>query len=208
MASNLSRRRILRASASLPLLASAGSRLALPASASFAARTATAQSGAWFLRGGSPCLEAQIANLADEIAYGNHDVDDGLRAGLIDVGGLQTVDLFARHCREVTRRYPELVERRLVHETIRRMISELIEDLIAETARRISESGVQSLADVRAVSPIAAFSAPIRRDLTQLKRLPLCRLIRRLHQRQLSQQPNRVNGRLKFGWGRPSGRNC
>ncbi len=131
-----------------------------------------------FLRGGSPCLEAQIANLADEIAYSNHDVDDGLRAGLIDIEGLQTVDLFARHCREVRRLHPGLVERRLVHETIRRMISELIEDLIAETARRISQAGVQSLADVRAAGPIAAFSAPIRRDLTQLKRF----LAERLYQ--------------------------
>ncbi len=131
-----------------------------------------------FLRGGSPCLEAQIANLADEIAYSNHDVDDGLRAGLIDIESLQTVDLFARHCSEVRRRYPELAERRLVHETVRRMISELIEDLIAETTRRISAAGVRDLADVRARSPIASFSASIRRDLTQLKRF----LAERLYQ--------------------------
>ena len=131
-----------------------------------------------FLRGGSPCLEAQIANLADEIAYSNHDVDDGLRAGLIDIAGLQAIDLFARHCSEVRQLYPELAERRLIHETIRRMISELIEDLIAETARRISQAGVQSLADVRAAGPIAAFSGPIRRDLTQLKRF----LAERLYQ--------------------------
>jgi dGTPase len=123
-----------------------------------------------FLRGGSPCLEAQIANLADEIAYSNHDVDDGLRAGLIDQEALQTVDLFSRHRRTVLERYPALAERRLVHETIRRMISELIEDLTAETVRRVSAAGVGTLDAVRASPPLAAFSAPIRRDLSQLKR--------------------------------------
>lgn len=131
-----------------------------------------------FLRGGSPCLEAQIANLADEIAYSNHDVDDGLRAGLIDQEALQTVDLFARHSRSVLERYPGLAERRRVHETIRRMISELIEDLTAETRRRVLAAGVGSLAEVRASPPLAAFSPPIRRDLTQLKRF----LAERLYQ--------------------------
>jgi dGTPase len=131
-----------------------------------------------FLRGGSPCLEAQIANLADEIAYSNHDVDDGLRAGLIDLDSLAAVDLFARHRQGVIRQHPGLVERRLVHETIRRMISELIEDLTGETLRRVQHAGVQSLAQVRALPPLAAFSAPIRRDLTQLKRFLTERLYR------------------------------
>ncbi|MFZ9624445.1 MAG: deoxyguanosinetriphosphate triphosphohydrolase [Burkholderiaceae bacterium] len=131
-----------------------------------------------FLRGGSPCLEAQIANLADEIAYSNHDVDDGLRAGLIDQEALQAVDLFARHRRAVLERYPALAERRLVHETIRRMISELIEDLTGETLRRVSAAGVGNVAEVRASPPLAAFSAPIRRDLSQLKRF----LAERLYQ--------------------------
>jgi len=131
-----------------------------------------------FLRGGSPCLEAQIANLADEIAYSNHDVDDGLRAGLIEIDALAAVELFARHRKAVARQYPALAERRLVHETIRRMISELIEDLTAETLRRVRQAGVQSLAQVRASPPLAAFSAPIRRDLTQLKQFLTERLYR------------------------------
>jgi len=131
-----------------------------------------------FLRGGSPCLEAQIANLADEIAYSNHDVDDGLRAGLIEIDALAAVELFARHRKAVARQYPALAERRLVHETIRRMISELIEDLTAETLRRVRQAGVQSLAQVRASPPPAAPSAPIRRDLTQLKQFLTERLYR------------------------------
>mgnify|MGYP006276961777 CR=1 FL=1 len=131
-----------------------------------------------FVRGGSPCLEAQIANLADEIAYGNHDVDDGLRAGLIDLEGLESLELFARHRREVDRLHPTLTERRLVYETIRRMISELIEDLIAETSRRVAEAGVGSLAEVRASPPLAAFSPSIRRDLSALKRFLGDRLYR------------------------------
>src|SRR3954471_2631510 len=86
--------------------------------------------GERFLKRRQPSLEAQIANLADEIAYNNHDVDDGMRAGIIEVESLREVRLFRRNFEAVTRQYPQLAERRLVHEVIRRMINFVVIDLI------------------------------------------------------------------------------
>src|SRR5512135_3292961 len=83
-------------------------------------------------------LEAQIANLADEIAYNNHDVDDGLRSGLVTLEQLASVRLFAGHLNEVRAAYPNLADRRVVHETVRRMIGTLINDLIEQTEHNIS----------------------------------------------------------------------
>ncbi|MBN9460288.1 MAG: deoxyguanosinetriphosphate triphosphohydrolase [Burkholderiales bacterium] len=125
--------------------------------------------GARFLERRQPSLEAQVANLADEIAYNNHDVDDGLRSGLIRLEQLDDIDLFAGHRREVERAYPGIAGRRLVHETIRRMINDLVTDLIGETRRRIAAAGPRSIDDVRAAAPLAAFSAPMRERATQLK---------------------------------------
>ncbi|MGZ8254050.1 MAG: deoxyguanosinetriphosphate triphosphohydrolase, partial [Burkholderiaceae bacterium] len=90
-----------------------------------------------FLQKRQPSLEAQIANLADEIAYNNHDIDDGLRSGLLHLGQLEDVPLFARHATAVRAQFPDIGERRMVNETVRRMINTLIVDLASESARRI-----------------------------------------------------------------------
>ena len=87
--------------------------------------------GERFIRKRSPSLEAQVANLADEIAYNNHDVDDGLRSGLLSLEQLRSVAIFRRQLEGVRERFPGLAERRLIHETIRRMINVLVTDLIA-----------------------------------------------------------------------------
>ena len=126
--------------------------------------------GERFVSGGQPTLEAQVANLADEIAYNNHDVDDGLRSGLISFPQLEEVALFSRHARQVVRAHPGLAERRLVHETVRAMINELVTDLLDETSRRIRESGVRSVDDVRKAPALVAFSPAMRRQSSQLKR--------------------------------------
>src|SRR5581483_4370983 len=89
--------------------------------------------GERFIHRRQPGLEAQIANLADEIAYNNHDVDDGLRAELIETGDLMDVRLFRRQHEVVTALYPGLGERRLVHEIVRRMINYIVTDLIQTT---------------------------------------------------------------------------
>ncbi len=126
--------------------------------------------GERFLARRQPSLEAQVANRADEIAYNNHDVDDGLRSGLLHIEALADVRLFGRHCAEVSEAYPGLGGRRLVHETIRRMIDELVTDLVAETALRIGDSGVRSVDDVRAAPALAGFSERVRSESAELKR--------------------------------------
>jgi dGTPase len=125
--------------------------------------------GQRFLDDRRPSLEAQICNLADEIAYNNHDVDDGLRSGLVTLEQLEAIDLFARHVREALAEFPELSGRRLVHETVRRMIDAQVTDLLAETARRISAERVESLADVAAAPPLVGFSAGMAEENRTLK---------------------------------------
>jgi dGTPase len=105
--------------------------------------------GRRFIEKRQPSLEAQLVNLADEIAYNNHDVDDGLRSGLITVEQLQEVGLFAGQHREVMARYPQLPGRRAVHETVRRMIGRVVTDVIEVSRERIAAAGVTSIEEVR-----------------------------------------------------------
>jgi dGTPase len=125
--------------------------------------------GERFLKKRRPSLEAQIANLADEIAYNNHDVDDGLRSGLISLEQLSGVRIFARHLEDVRRQFPTLVDRRLIHETVRRMINTLVSDLTGQSRRLIAEHGPADLEAVRAAPPLIAFSAAIREEEQELK---------------------------------------
>ena len=125
--------------------------------------------GERFLKKQRPSLEAQIANLADEIAYNNHDVDDGLRSELISIGQLAEVEIFARHLEQVRRRFPSLADRRLVHETVRLMINTLVSDLTGQSRRLIEEHQPASVDDVRAGPPLIAFSAEIREQQQALK---------------------------------------
>lgn len=125
--------------------------------------------GARFLNKRRPSLEAQITNLADEIAYNNHDVDDGLRSGLISMEQLSGVRLFAAHLDQVNAAYPNLEGRRVVHETVRSMINTLVTDLIGQTEQNILGASVKSLDDVRAAPALAAFSGPLLEQQRELK---------------------------------------
>jgi dGTPase len=125
--------------------------------------------GERFIKRQQPSLEAQIANLADEIAYNNHDVDDGLRSGLLQLAQLEAVPLFARHAAAVRSAYPGLPEKRMVSETVRRMINTLIVDLTEETGRRIAGAGPKDIDDVRRCGPLVAFSADLRGEANVLK---------------------------------------
>lgn len=126
--------------------------------------------GVRFLEGTQSSLEAQICNYADEIAYNNHDIDDGLRSGLISLEQLEEVGLFARNIAEVRRRYPDLGGRRLVHETIRRMINALVCDLIDTTAARIAAAAPATVDDVRRCAPLVDFSAAMGEAQLEMKR--------------------------------------
>jgi dGTPase len=108
--------------------------------------------GLRFINRQQPGLEAQLANFADEIAYNNHDVEDGIRAGLISVEQLLAVPLFEVYHAEVLVKYPQLAGRRLVYEILRRMINHLVSDLIDSSAARLAASGVRSIAEVRSHS--------------------------------------------------------
>ena len=125
--------------------------------------------GERFLQRRQPSLEAQIANLADEIAYNNHDIDDGLRSGLLEIAQLATVPLFERHVALVRQQYPAIAERRMINETVRRMINTLILDLTDESRRRIATAGPRSIADVRESPPLIAFSQSVRAEADTLK---------------------------------------
>jgi dGTPase len=127
--------------------------------------------GERFINKRQPSLEAQLANLADEIAYNNHDVDDGLRYGLITIEQLRGLSLFDVHYEEVCQRYPDISPRRMVHETIRRMINYVVVDLIETSAAKIKASGVSSIDDVcNAGEPLMVFSDVVREEMTLLKR--------------------------------------
>jgi dGTPase len=123
-----------------------------------------------FLDKTQPSLEAQLTNLADEIAYNSHDIDDGLRSGLISIAQLEQVDFFGRLWREVQAAHPGLAGRRAIYETLRRLITALADDLIATSQQRIAAHGPQSLDDVRAAPPLIRFSDQMRKDATELKR--------------------------------------
>lgn len=125
--------------------------------------------GQRFLQGQQPSLEAQLANLADEIAYNNHDVDDGLRSGLITLEQLDAVPIFRRNREAVEAAYPGLAGRRLIHETIRRMINMMAVDLIEQTRANIAAAGVVSLDDVHAAPRLVAYSDAVLPELRVLK---------------------------------------
>lgn len=125
--------------------------------------------GQRFLSKTSPSLEAQLTNYADEIAYNNHDIDDGLRSGLITIDQLSKVELFARNLAEVKALYPKLEQRRLVNETVRRMINTLVVDLCNETAKNIALHQPASIADIRKLPQLVHFSSDIAAQNLKLK---------------------------------------
>jgi dGTPase len=127
--------------------------------------------GERFLNRTQPGLEAQLANLADAIAYNNHDVDDGVRAGLITVDDLLDVRVFSRFHAIVVARYPELPPRRVLYETIRRMVDYLVSDVITQSQKNIVESSVDSIQAVRAHShPLISLSEGVLSEHQELKR--------------------------------------
>jgi len=127
--------------------------------------------GARFLERRQPSLEAQLANLADAIAYNNHDVDDGIRAGLITIDELRDIAIFRRQHDLVAARYPDLGARRMVHEVVRRMIDYLVNDLIGASQASIAAAAPASVDDVRArPDPLLTFSDEVQSEHLELKR--------------------------------------
>jgi dGTPase len=125
--------------------------------------------GRRFLDRTQPSLEAQLCNLADEIAYNAHDIDDGVRSGLITLEQVAQVPLFGHYHHEALHEHPQLQGRRLLYEAIRRMLSALVYDVMAATGQRLADAGVGSVEDVRAQPPIVCFSDGMRTESAALK---------------------------------------
>jgi len=126
--------------------------------------------GRRFIERKQPSLEAQLANLADEIAYNNHDIDDGLRSGLLTIEQMMTIDLFRRHALAVKSLYPDIPQRRMILETVRRMINELIVDVTETSRASIAAAGPASLDEVRDAGRLIGFSDAIHTEAVELKR--------------------------------------
>lgn len=149
--------------------------------------------GRRFLERQQPSLEAQLTNLADEIAYNNHDVDDGLRAGLISIEQLLEVRLFADEYERVMQRFPELTGRRVIHETVRRMINRLVVDLVETSRLRIEEAAPDSVDDVRRrPKTLIGFSDAVRERNLELKRFLRAELYRHYRVHRMSAKARRV----------------
>ena len=149
--------------------------------------------GQRFLLKQQPNLEAQAVNLADEIAYNNHDVDDGLRAGLINIEQLTQVTLFNDQFQVVKRQYPKLGGRRLIHEIIRRMINVLVVDLVEHSQQRLMQVGPQSIDEVRQQpASLIGFSDDIREQSLELKRFLRTNLYRHYRVHRMTSKADRI----------------
>jgi dGTPase len=144
-----------------------------------------------------PGLEAQVAAIADDIAYDNHDIDDGIRAGLFTLEDLMEAPLAARCWAAVRERYPDVPEPRLLAELVRDQIGLMVNDVIQETRRRIAEAGVESAGDVRSAGrALAGFSEPMAADERALKTFLYARMYNAPQNLALAGEAGRVLARL------------
>jgi dGTPase len=148
--------------------------------------------GQRFLDKSQPSLEAQLTNLADEIAYNNHDIDDGLRSGLLTMEQMNEVDLFARHRHAVEAQYPGLPGRRALYETIRLMITAMTADLVQTSAVLLADAAPVGIDDVRSSAPLIRFSDTMRAETTALKRFLYANLYRHFKVNRMRVKASRI----------------
>ncbi len=125
--------------------------------------------GLRFIKKQQPSLEAQLTNIADQIAYNHHDIDDGLRSGLISVEQLCEIELFSIQYQKVKQKYPKLEITRQIHEIIRRMIGSQIKDLVKTSQKNIANAGVKTIEEVRTSEALICSSEEIIKQNQQLK---------------------------------------
>ena len=160
-----------------------------------------------FLVQQQPSLEAQLINLVDEIAYNAHDIDDGVRSGLLDATLLDSVPLYARHRDAALLEHPKLIglPRRLLAEALRRMLSAQVHDVIAATQAELDRHGPASADAVRGLPPLVCFSDAMREQSTQLKRLLLTALYRHEQVMRTTQRARAVVHKLFAAYGAAPG---
>ena len=149
-----------------------------------------------FLTKSQPSLEAQLCNIADEMAYNAHDIDDGVRSGLINMAQLEEVALFDDYRRQVQAEFTALSGRRLLYEAIRRMLSDQVYDVLNATQKALAQYAPVSVAAVRASPALVQFSAPMQQRSTQLKSFLLHHLYRHPQVMQTTDWAKQVVGEL------------
>ena len=148
--------------------------------------------GLRFVQNKQPSLEAQLTNLADEIAYSNHDIDDGLRSGLLTTAQLEEIDCYARHRHEVESAMPGIGSRRAIHETVRRMINAQVNDVISTSTERIRIAKPQAVEDVRNSEILIVFSEKMRADVSSLRQFLHDNLYRHYHVNRMTSKARRI----------------
>ena len=140
-----------------------------------------------------PGLEAQVAAISDDIAYDNHDIDDGLRAGLLQLDELVELPIIGRLWRDIGERHPGISLEKQQRALVRDMIGTMVGDVLAETERRVREAGVQTIEDVRAAGgPLAGFSEALAAEERELKRFLYARLYDLPELRPIREEAERV----------------
>jgi dGTPase len=141
----------------------------------------------------APGLEAQVTDYADEIAYNNHDIDDGLTSQMIELESLREVPLWEEHFGEVQQRFPQAPQKILWRQSVRSIINSLVADLCEETLRRLTAAGIDNVTDVRsATQPLVGFSPAMERRNAELKLFLLEHLYRHYRVIRMAEKARRI----------------
>lgn len=141
--------------------------------------------------------EAQAAAASDDVAYNNHDIDDGLRAGLFSLDDIRQVDFVGSAVREVEKTYPGLDRSRTIHETIRRLIGSMVGDILSESKKRLGDAKPKSAGDIRALkAPVVEFSDAMKKNDKELKEFLFNNMYRHYKLNRMTAKARRVVGDL------------
>ncbi|MDH5489044.1 MAG: deoxyguanosinetriphosphate triphosphohydrolase [Rhodospirillaceae bacterium] len=141
--------------------------------------------------------EAQAAAASDDVAYNNHDIDDGLRAGLFSLDDIREVDFVGSAIRDVEKTYPGLDRSRTIHETVRRLIGSMVADILTESKKRLSDAKAESAGDIRALkAPVVEFSDAMKKNDKELKEFLFNNMYRHYKLNRMTAKARRVVGDL------------
>lgn len=149
--------------------------------------------GIKFTKKGYPTLEAQVCNLADEIAYNNHDIDDGLKSGMLTLDSLNEVEIWSEHFNKTRHSYPEAPRTILILQTVKSLINTLVSDLVVQTEKNIHEFGIKVLSEVRERGKgVVGFSPQVRKQSAELKKFLMKNLYRHYRVVRMADKAERI----------------